>query len=280
MAYEPLTFSRQFPSDQIIDIRGFPAPPAQKIAPFHAAGAVLKLLANKEDTRQVFDIVGAMSGGSFLKFFDRFVSTDYGRHVVTAPIKLEEVLGRRDWLRTLPEGSVGRAYLAFMEGEDLTPDGILDAADEAGMGYKDETQFEELRRMSIHLDVAHDLWHVLTGYGRDTLGELCLLIFTHAQTGNFGLRMIIGMGAFASKLEQPGTPILKAMKEARHMGNSAAWFPAMDIEQLLPRQLDDVRQELNLITPETYDLIPEAAKARLLQPRVKETQTQREEAAA
>ena len=42
----------------------------------------------------------------------------------------------------------------------------------------------------------HDLWHVLTGYGRDPLGEVCLLAFTYAQTRLTGLGAIAFLGTF------------------------------------------------------------------------------------
>ena len=37
------------------------------------------------------------------------------------------------------------------------------------------------RWMGERLRDIHDLFHVITGYGRDALGELCLLAFTNAQ---------------------------------------------------------------------------------------------------
>jgi ubiquinone biosynthesis protein COQ4 len=32
----------------------------------------------------------------------------------------------------------------------------------------------------------HDIWHVLTGYRRDALGEACLVAFSYAQTRGLG----------------------------------------------------------------------------------------------
>lgn len=279
MGFRRRSFADHCPEEKIISYKGFALPPAPPYAPFHALSSVMKLLVNKEDTRQVFEIVGALAGNSHNRFFQRFVDTDYGSRVVQEPVRVEEILGRRDWLRSLPEGSVGRAYLAFMEGEDLTPDGILLAANEAGIDYSAETQFAELRRMSIHFDVVHDLWHVLTGYGRDTLGELCLLIYTREQVGSPGLRLITWIGAAAGKLEKPAMPILRAMKEARLMGQKSAWIPGVDIEELLLKPLQVARDELGLINPTIYRSIPSDWKNTLLPPRVKQTQSQREQAA-
>ena len=279
MGHKAHSFSRTYAASDIQKIEGFNVPPTQPVAPFHAFTSVMKLLANKEDTRQVFEIISAMAGKSHHRFFERFVKSEYGRRVVTEPVKLEEIMTRKDWLRSLPEGSVGRAYLAFMEGENLTPDGVVGAAEEAGIGYTGETQFPEMRRMSLNFEVAHDLWHVLTGYGRDTLGELCLLIYTREQTGNEGLRLITWIGALAGKLEQPGMKTLSAMKEAKAMGEKSSWLPAEDIEIMLAQPLEAVRDRLGLIEPVIYKSIPLEQKSTLLKPRVEQTQTQREQAA-
>ncbi|MEL7485689.1 MAG: Coq4 family protein [Pseudomonadota bacterium] len=280
MAYSAPSFADHVPEHSIEYVDGIPVPPAPRIRPLHAFASVIKLLTNKEDTRQVFEVVTALAGASGRNMFKRFIATDYGRRVIEEPVKLEEILGDRERLRAMPDGSFGRAYLDFMEGEDLTPDGILDAAEEAGVDFRCETQFEEYRRLFIHLDVCHDLWHVITGYGRDALGELCNLGVTRVQSRNPGFRLIIWIGAFAIKLEQPKLPFWKAIDQGVELGEKIAWLPAQDIEALLPLPLEEVRRKLNVIEPTIYNAIPQDVKDSLLKPRVKKTQAQREGALA
>lgn len=274
------SYATRVPEEKITMIGGFPTPPAQPVMPLHALVSVFRLIANKEDTRQVFEIVSALAGGSGLKMFQRFVATDYGRRVVSEPIRLEQILGDRDYLRAMPDGSFGRAYLAFMEGENLTPEGITEAAEEAGMDYTSPTQFEELRRMFLHVEVQHDLWHVLTGYGRDALGEICNLGFTRAQTRNPGFRLIIWIGALVMKLERPSLPIWKAVDEGVEIGKNAAWMLEQDFTKLLPLPLSEVRRKLNFAEPSVYNSVPDEVKAGLLKPRVRKTQAEREAKAA
>lgn len=273
-------FSQQVPPEKIEWMESFALPPGQPMRPVHALVSVLRLILNKEDTRQVFEVLQAMSGRSSRKLFRDLVSTDYGRRVVTEPVRLERVLGDRDWLRSLPEGSFGRAYLAFMEGENLTPEGLLSSAAEAGIDYEGETQFPEFRRMFLHLSMSHDLWHVLTGYGRDALGELCNLVFTRTQTYNPGIWLITAIGLLAQKSERPDQPILKAMKEARRMGEGVDLILQHDIEALLPLPLEEVRRRLNFITPTVYQGVPEEVKRSLLKPKIRQTQSEREKALA
>jgi ubiquinone biosynthesis protein COQ4 len=273
-------FSQEVPPDRIEWIEGFALPPSLPMRPLHALLSVFRLILNKEDTRQVFEVLQAMSGRSSRKLFKDLASTSYGRRVVTEPVRLERILGNRDWLRSLPEGSFGRAYLAFMEGENLTPEGLLSSAAEAGIDYEGDTQFPEFRRMFLHLSMSHDLWHVLTGYGRDALGELCNLIFTRTQTYNPGIWLITAIGLLAQKSERPDQPILGAMKEARRMGEGVDFLLQHDIEALLPLPLAEVRRRLNFITPTVYQGVPEEVKRSLLKPKVTKTQSEREKALA
>lgn len=265
--------------EDIVWINDFPTPPSLPIRPLHALVSVIRLVRNKEDTRQVFEVVSALSASSGKDLFERFTSTPYGRRVVSEPIRLEESLGDREALRQYPEGSLARVYLDFMEGENLTPDGLIDAAEEAGIDFRGETQFEEFRRLFLHLDVCHDLWHVLTGYGRDALGELCNLVYTRQQTKNPGFKLIVGIGLLAIKAEKPFQPFQKAVAEAKRNARQSEWILEYDVEELLPLPLAEARAKLGIAEPKIYNAIPADIKADLLKPNQVQTQTERERAA-
>lgn len=259
-------------------INGFPTPPSQPVRPLHAISSVLRLVRNKEDTRQVFEIIKSLSGRSGKRLFERFSATPYGRRVVSEPVLLEEILSDREALRSLPAGTLGRAYLDFMEGENLTAEGLRSAAEEAGIELDAWPEFKEFMRTFMHLQVSHDLWHVLTGYGRDALGELCNLVYTRAQTGNTGFRLIVIIGAIAQKIEAPHVPILKALREAGSNARAANWVLEYDVEQLLSLPLDEARRAIGLREPKFYNAIPADVKSKLLKPKVNETQSERERA--
>ena len=182
-------------------------------------------------------------------------------------------------LRAYPEGSLARAYLAFMEGENLTPEGLRGAAEEADIDYDAYPEFAEMMRLFLHLQVSHDLWHVLSGYGRDALGELCNLVFTRQQTKNPGFRLIVLIGGIAIKLDDWSVPTMKALKEAGRNARRTEWILEHDVETLLALPLAEARARLNIGTPAVYNAIPDAVKARLLKPKVQQTQTERERAA-
>lgn len=260
-------------------INGFATPPSEPVRPFHAVASVLRLIRNKEDTRQVFEIVQALSGDSSKRLFKRFTDTGYGRRVVTEPVKLEELLGDRERLRAYPEGTLARSYLAFMEGENLTPEGLRAAAEEADIDYDAYPEFAELMRLFMHLQVSHDLWHVLSGYGRDALGELCNLVFTRQQTKNPGFRLIVLIGGLAVKLDDWSVPTIKALREAGRNAKKTEWILAHDVEELLALPLAEARARLNIAEPAVYNAIPADVRYALLKPKVEQTQTERERAA-
>jgi ubiquinone biosynthesis protein COQ4 len=264
--------------EEIVYVQGFATPPSPKFRPIHALVSAVKLILNKDDTRQVFEVVTALSRDSGRRLFERFVSTPYGRRVVSEPVKLEDILSDFVRLRQYPEGTFGRAYVDFMDEAGFTPQGLIDAADEAGVSLKDFPELAEFKRAFTHLEVSHDLWHVITGYGRDPLGEICNLVFTRRQTRNPGLRLIIFMGLAAIKLERWSMPALKAAREAARMGENVDFLLQHDVGELLKRPLADIRSELGFIEPAAYNAIPYAEKHAVLRPKVKETQSEREQA--
>jgi len=92
--------------------------------------------------------------------------------------------------------------------------------------------------------------HVLTGYGRDSLGEACVLAFTYSQQAS-PAHLFIGYmaGLNVGKQVGGGAPVLRAIREAQRAGEG---LPAHcgngDHRTAADVQLDDVRRKLN-ITP-------------------------------
>jgi ubiquinone biosynthesis protein Coq4 len=73
-------------------------------------------------------------------------------------------------LRSLPEGTLGRAMARFLDERGLDP-GALPTFD-----ARDENSWAR-----AHLYETHDIWHVATGYATDIPGELALMAFYKAQ---------------------------------------------------------------------------------------------------
>ncbi|MGD8417107.1 MAG: Coq4 family protein [Pseudomonadales bacterium] len=224
----------------------------QKMQPLVALRAIRRLIANPEDTAQVFTVVRALSGPSVEKGFRRFVRLPLGQRVIGEQIDLLDTLRDREALRALPAGSLGRAYLAFVESENLSAEGLVEASETGAPG--DVGMNPDVARYGQRLRDQHDLWHTLTGYGRDELGELCLLAFTYAQTRNRGIGFIVLVGTFKMRRAAGGS-VLRAVRRGFTDGRRAAWLPGQDWEALLARPLEEVRAGLGIAEPMAYRML-------------------------
>lgn len=222
------------------------------------ATALQKLIADKEDTKQVFIILQAMGRRSSVRSYKRFRKSANAEKILRAERPLVSYLKDRKWLAAQPEGSLGRAYLDFTVTEQISADGLTQASVDGG-GANLELTGDHLVFSERQRD-AHDLWHVATGYGRDGLGELSLLAFTWRQLGNPGILMIIAMGYHATMSEAPQLRIGKAIREGFTRGRKTHWLPAANWEYLLTRPLDEVRRTLNITPPKAYDAVADQVR--------------------
>ena len=83
-----------------------------------------------------------------------------------------QTLCNQPLLAALPPESLGRQYLDFIKAEDLSADGLVEASEEQADALDANS---DLALFATRQRDMHDLWHVLTEYGRDELGEACLL---------------------------------------------------------------------------------------------------------
>jgi ubiquinone biosynthesis protein COQ4 len=220
----------------------------QRLQPLVAMRALKTLINDPERTEQVFIIIRAMSGNSLQKAYERFRKTPFGQQVMSDRRVLISALQDRDSLRQLPADSLGRRYLGFVEREEISADGLVEASE---TGTIDDSG---LRHYSERMRDMHDLWHVTTGYGRDTFGEACLLAFTYAQTKNRGVG-IIALVAMVKISRELGSGVRGAMWQAYKAGRKAAWLPEQDWEHLLSQPLQQVREQLNVGAPEKYQAV-------------------------
>ena len=220
--------------------------------PLTALRAVGRLMQNPEDTSQVFVIMTALRGRSGMRMLRRFRASAAGTAVIAERRRLLDYLSDRAALAALADGSLGRAYLAFMDDEQLSADGLVEASRSARRGTAGSDAALFLDRMRD----MHDLTHVVTGYGRDTLGELCLLAFMYRHTGNPGGALIALMGMSRFPAGAAGRTARAALFEGFRHGGRARWLPGQDWEALLARPLVEVRRELNIPVPERYLAMP------------------------
>ncbi|WP_306251158.1 Coq4 family protein [Parvularcula sp. IMCC14364] len=231
--------------------------------PLKALKATFAFTKNKEDTSQVFRIMSALDGGQSEKNFQRFKTTPAGGAVLAEKRSLYEALCDRDYLRQCPEDSLGRAYLDFVSREGLSPEGFqaeIEAADEELSHISEDRIINRMR-----LRHAHDLWHVMTGYGRDAIGEAALLGFTYAQIRVLGFAYLGTVVSLNIKGQFSGMPVFACFREGYELGKRAGWLMGADWENLFHLPLEEVRAQFNIGIPAQYLAIADRAAARDLE---------------
>jgi ubiquinone biosynthesis protein COQ4 len=219
------------------------------VKPLQALRSVRALIANPDNTGEVFKVIEALKGGSIARAVARLEATPEGRELLRSKPDILPVLSDRDALRAMPEGSVGRAYLKFVESQSLSADGLVAASEEAP---RREGNSPDERWLGCRLRDIHDLQHVVCGYGRDTLGELCLLSFMVTQTPNRGIAFIIFMARRKARRATTLFSVDDCIDEGRRIGEAAKWFAAVNLETRLAEPLEQLRRELGVRKPTLY----------------------------
>ena len=215
----------------------------------HALKALRRLLADKEDTTQVFEIMRALNGVATARGYQRLLRSREGGRLAYERLELRERLMDDVWLDRLPAGSVGATYRDFVRSERLSAEGLAEVSRGGLRAIEDPHPYAWFGRRTRD---THDIWHVLSGYGRDGLGEACLVGFSYAQTGGRGWGLI----ALGAAWKARSRTAVKAIWEGYRRGRKAAWLSGEDYEQLLREPLDGARRRLNLTPAKVYDSIP------------------------
>ena len=223
-----------------------------RFKPFKAMKHMRALIADKEDTEQVFHIIEALGGRALLKDLESFAETPKGKQRLAERRSLAPIFDEmRPDLRTYRLGTVGRTYADFMDREGLTAMGLVEESEKF---RRHHAQFDDtINWYANRLRDTHDFFHVLSGYGRDALGEDALLAFSYSQNKGPGLMFISYMGARQIRKEAPkAARVMDVMREGKRNGAAAAKLAQQDFLSLLDRPIDEVRGELNIAEPVLY----------------------------
>lgn len=229
------------------------------LQPLRAFRALRRLIADKEDTAQVFEIIQSLSGRSIFNGYQRMLTSPEGGRQAYLRIEMAEKLLDNAWLAGFAPGTVGAQYREFIGTRALSADGLVDESRKAS-----DTDVDSAHPVAWYgrrLRDIHDIWHVLTGYRTDVLGEACLLAFTHGQVRNRGIGFIVLAAAYEMTKSHRRQPYARAMLEGWRNGRKAEWFPALDYDALFAEPLEAARVRLNIARPAIYDLVPLEARS-------------------
>ncbi len=215
-----------------------------------AFDAIGRLMANGDDTPQVFRLMRALNVGNAARNYARLLATDRGGRIAYDRVELAVRFSDPEFVARFAPGTVGAAYREFLRATGYSADGLVEVS-----------RFDPALDAMAHpyawfgrrIRDCHDIWHVLTGYKADeSLGEASLAAFSYAQVGGLGWAFI-GVAAAAKSVKVTGgTLFAKAIWEGYRNGRRAQWISGEDYLELLDEPLDAARARLGIREPVAY----------------------------
>lgn len=214
-----------------------------------AFDAVRKLMANGDDTTQVFRIMRALNVGNAAANYARFIATAAGGRMAYKRTELAQVFAAPGFAAQFAPGTVGAAYANFLISTGYSADGLA----EVSRLNQEEDMLHPYAWFGRRVRDTHDIWHILTGYQADeSLGEAALVAFSYAQVGGLGWALI-GAAAAAKSLKVTGNTLFaRAVWEGYRRGRRARWIAAEDYLALMHEPLAAARARLNIAEPVAY----------------------------
>lgn len=158
-------------------------------------------------------------------------------------------------LRAMPEGSLGRAFAAFLDQRGLDPTGVYHSDLE-----RDGT---EVQRYKLHMERTHDLWHTVLGYDTDVAGELAVQAVYVAQLGSGLGAVILSGGLLNTILFKPKELELRmeAIVHGWRLGKSLRPLFGADWVSMLGWPLTRVREHFGMKPGDVFVPTPVVAAA-------------------
>jgi ubiquinone biosynthesis protein COQ4 len=202
-----------------------------------------EVIRNPERTDKVFEFFEAVGGDDGPAHFREFLAEPGAARLLAQRPVLVEVLADEPYLASLPDGSLGSWYLRFMRGRGFAPAGLLEARDRGNeTRVPDDAEHEWFYD---RLNVMHDLWHVLSSYGTDELGEAALIAFSQGQIPNRSFPLLL-LGAVLKGPKSWDMAWPRYLWRAYRRGRRARLLTAAPYEELLPLPVPEVRQRLGI----------------------------------
>lgn len=235
------------------------SPPMEGAQPKRGLGEAwraFRRLRETGDTKHVFEIMRAMGSNKPPKGYERLLATPGGGRLAYDRVELSQPFGDDAWLDSFAPGTVGAAYRDFIRKNNISAAGLAEAARRSMTA---EPQFKHPHTwFGRRIRDIHDVWHVLSGYNTDGLGEGCVVAFSYPQTKALGFVIIaLGVARLGKKL-RPDLPFYACIRQAYENGKNAKWLIAEDYEALFAEDLQAARKRLNIGEPTLYRQILKA----------------------
>jgi ubiquinone biosynthesis protein COQ4 len=185
-----------------------------------------------------------------LRFFLRHPSYQKTIRILRADPDFDQMIRTRyrageqtDWgyLRSLPEGTLGRSYFEFMGDQAITP---IDRLPENKVQIDPDTDY-----MRARIRFIHDIHHVICGYPATPIGEVQISAFYVAQIESPLNMMVMAVGIIKSTLFAPEKikDVIAAIADGWHLGQKSLPVFGVKFEEMWEEPLSAIRKRLGIV---------------------------------
>jgi len=190
------------------------------------------------------DLIAALGETTATPYFiyrlrDAMLSSPTGRRILKDRPRITSQTMPVSYLRTLPDNSVGRSYVAWLDREGVSPD------TRDSVKYIDD---EECAYVMQRYRESHDFYHALTGLPVFVEGEVALKAFEFANTA----LPMTGLSVFAVTRMKPAersTFWQTYLPWALSNGLKSKEVINVYWEEQLARNVDDLRADIGIERP-------------------------------
>ena len=198
---------------------------------------ILTMARNPESTESVFDIEDGLRDTEATRLAVEHVRKDPQMAAMIDERYLREEEHDLDVLIKLPAGTLGNAFAHHLVDKGFDPD-----------YFRKREVRDDVDYILMRLRQTHDIWHVITGFDTDPIGELGVKAVEVAQTRRPMAAVVASGGLLRFLLHEPEDlgKVLAAISAGYQMGIQSKLLLAQRWEQHWERPLAEWRNMLNL----------------------------------
>ncbi|MEM7726368.1 MAG: Coq4 family protein [Cyanobacteria bacterium P01_A01_bin.45] len=202
----------------------------------------VSLIRDPSQTESVFDVVDGMKNTDASKFALKYIQSDSGVEKIIQERYTPDIPNIEALLK-YPPISLGYTYASYLKESNFQAD-----------FYRKLEVEDDISYLLLRMRQVHDIWHIITGFGTDSIGELGLQAFSLAQTRLPLAVILLAGGLLRTLIKSPDTmgSLLDNIAIGYRMGAKAKPFLAQKWEENWERPLDEIRKELNVELVESY----------------------------
>jgi ubiquinone biosynthesis protein COQ4 len=201
---------------------------------YRVGQAIVRVLGDSTKTHEIHRVEEITGRPRFRALIAALQHTPEGRRLMAERPELSSDLVDYNYLRTLPEATLGGAYVRHLDRNGLSAD-----YQAAATRHVDDPDMAYLMR---RFRQTHDVWHTLLGIGITGHEEVLVHSFSYGQLRLPVSALVIVFGTLKHfVLERRWGALRHSMREAYRTGKRAAPLMPVVWEDLWERPLEEIR---------------------------------------